>query len=193
MPLAVNISTESSRARKLLGAIAMGIDPDGTRHVAGRAGVNIIKGHLRGLDRQRSNKLGGKRSHFYSAAAAATSYHVVSGGAVVSIAHQGFAQRYYGGTIRPVNAKALAIPARPESYGRLPSDFSDLFVMRWKGGSRAALVRTEGGALRIYFWLVKSVTQRGDPTVLPSEEEITSAVYDAIGSFLRRRVKGKSR
>ena len=164
--------------------------------VAGRAGVNVVQDHLRGLDDARKNRLGGRRSHFYSAAAAATHYRITqANNAAVVVSHTGMAQRYYGGTIRPsgrISAKtgkpirALAIPARAAAYGVAPSEIEGLFVRPGRSGRTAALVRREGGALRVYFWLVKSVTQKGDKTVLPGETPLRAAIRKALESYADR-------
>ncbi|NQT94194.1 MAG: hypothetical protein HQ559_15640 [Lentisphaerae bacterium] len=191
--LVAKISTSGSGVSRFFKSIAGTLNDQGVKQVAGRAGANTTKGHLRKLDRGRPNKMGGRRSHFFSAAADSTFFAAVSDGVEIHIAHTGMAQRYYGGTITPVNARALAIPARPEAYGRLPRDpeLPELFVRTWKGGSVAALAAKENGALRVYFWLVKSVTQEGDPSVLPSEKYLLNNAALAVNSYLTRKLLRK--
>ena len=93
--------------------------------------------------------------------------------------------RVYGKTSK---GKMLAIPARPEAKkagwprdGKTPP----LKVIVWQGGNRAALVedvslKVSGrGArrkwtavkppMRVWYWLVKSVYHRPDPTALPDK------------------------
>jgi len=187
----VRITVTDFGATALLNSLRSPRFDEGVRKVAGRASANLVQKHLRGLDRARPNALGGRRSHFYSLAAMAVSFVTDPQGALVTVAHLGIAQRYYGGTIRPINANALAIPARPEAYGRRPKDADnpqDLFVRPGRAGRTAVLARREGKRLQIWYWLVKSVTQDPDPTVLPTEAEIAAAANDKIDTHIRRHL-----
>jgi hypothetical protein len=119
--------------------------------------------------------------------------------AIVNGRQVGLAQRYFGGTITPKTAKALAIPISPVSYGKVPSDFQKLFLLKTgkgaylvqagesinpagrvvKGafpGARRSEARRRGAALNFLFKLVASVTQSGDPTVLPTDEEYLEVI-----------------
>ncbi len=158
------------------------------RAVVGRSGRNMVRDHLHGLDavRHRSHV----RLHFYAAAARATNYRVLPDGAVVSINHIGIAQRYFGGEIRPRNSKYLTIPARDEAEGRRARDFNNLepvfgrngiYALAERSATRLKRVKgrfqaggeTGGG---IMFWLVKSVTQKPDSSVLPKMSELVETV-----------------
>jgi hypothetical protein len=189
--LNLRITVTDFGATALLNSLRSPKFDEGVRQVAGRAAANTVQKHLRGLDRTRSNDLGGRRSHFYSLAALATSFTTDDQGAIVTVAHLGIAQRYYGGTIRPINAKALAIPARAEAYGRRPRDADnpqDLFVRPGRAGRTAVLARRQGKRLEVWYWLVKSVTQDPDLTVLPREEEITTAATAATDNYIQRHL-----
>jgi len=155
------------------------------REVTGRSAVNLIQKHLRDRDRTHPNKLGGRRTHFYAAAARGTSFQLVADGALIAINKEGIRQRLLGGTIRPIRAKALAIPARPEAHGRSPREFDDLFLV--KRASFAALARKSGRTIRIMYWLRKSVTQRPDPDVLPSRQTIAEHVAKDLAAHLARQ------
>jgi len=182
----------------------------GANQVAGRAAANVLKQHLRGLDRDRPNKMGARRSHFYSLAAQAVQHTVDDGGALVSVAHLGLAQRFYGGTIKPVGHPYLSLPAQPDAYGRRPRDsdnppLSFVYALHPMGGWRPALATSEdqwkAGKVRkdgtqreklvkvagdVWYWLVRSVTQKPDPTVLPDESEINTAAMNAVESYIAR-------
>lgn len=162
--------------------------------------------HLRRLERERANKLGGKRTNFYGRAAKAVQRpEVTPTGVVVSINQRGLAQRYFGGDIEPGPGKEwLAIPARAEAYGQRPRDREqdDLHFVLFRAGL-AALVQNEQTSLRdrsesgggIFYWLVKQVHQEADPTVLPSHEEFATAAVaagDAHLATLTARAQGKS-
>jgi len=177
------------------------INPDDVARVGGRAVRNLISDHLFKLD-SRANKMGGKRTHFFANAAKSVTNPAVSGGkATVAIMQIGLAQRYFGGTIRAGAGtssfsggptKYLAIPARAEAYGRAPSEFSDLhFQPTRRGGALVQNISKEKGgtvASLVMFWLVPSVEQAPDPSVLPTEEQIQDTATSAMGRYLARRL-----
>jgi hypothetical protein len=183
--------------------------------VAGaNAAANVTSDHLFALD-SRGNAFGGKRTNFYSKAAKSVSLaQPTSGGASFTITKLGLAQRWLGGTIRAGAGtssstgrltKYLAIPARSEAYGQPPSAFPDLqFVPRRNGGAmlvqalqtkvsisgrKKKLVSrgSEAGGL-VMYWLVKSVTQEPDPSVMPTEEELLNAATAEMNNYLVRRL-----
>ena len=124
--------------------------------------------------------------------------------AVVNGRTVGLAQRVYGGTITPQTAKALAIPISPVSYGRVPSDFTGLFLLKTPKGAylvqsgeqiseqtgRTVGLRKGGGnagrriraSLNFLFKLVASVTQDPDPDVLPTQTEINETALAALAA-----------
>ena len=183
----ITITVNDVEVRKRIAGIRNAAVSDGVKQVAGRAASNTIKGHLRGLDASRPNRLGGRRGHFYSKAANSTHFKVTANGARVSVTHTGFALRYYGGVVRPVRAKALAIPARKELYGYWPREVdADMFVLWRPGKNIGALVTKLGGSLRVLYWLVHKATIRPDKSLLPHPDVIGSAVNRAVTSFLDR-------
>jgi hypothetical protein len=147
------------------------------RQVVGKAAANTYKSHFRRLDSSRHRTTA--RHHFYGRAANATSWFVRGNDVYVRIQQEGIAQRYYGGRIRPRYAKALTIATR-RAVGKRAREFNDLFMVWRKGKSTGYLARIEGGALRIYFWLVREVNQKGDKSVLPKP----STVYDRVNHAL---------
>ena len=111
------------------------------------------------------------------------------------------ALRVFGGTIVPQTVDMLSIPISPVSYGHVPSDFPNLFLLktvkgaylvqrgeaiseatghligaRNRGGHAGRRLRAE---LIFLFKLAPSVTQAGDRTVLPSDEELLTTAIDA--------------
>lgn len=172
---------EITRLQELLASPAL-------RAVIGRSGRNHVRDHLFKLDAARHRPY--VRLHFYARAARATNYRVLPDGAAVSINHLGIAQRYFGGEIRPRNSKYLTIPARSEAEGRRAREFNNLKPVFGRNGIYALAERsatrlrktgkgyksageTGGG---IMFWLVKSVTQHEDPSVLPKMSKLVEAV-----------------
>jgi hypothetical protein len=180
----------------------------GLSRVVGEAAEGVVKGHFFKLDGERANKLGGKRSHFYWQAAKGTTHQALPDGAVVKVSKLGIRQRWKGGTIRAINVKYLTIPARSESYNVRARQFpKTLRFIKFKSGAAALVIdeRTSAGqqkkqflagkkvtrrnkslktAGQVVYWLVPSVYQRPDPSVLPPPSEMTKAVTEAASKYL---------
>jgi hypothetical protein len=179
MSVSVQIDLENVAAARDLFAAA-GPLTDKEREAVGAELARLLQRHLRQRDDTNAHAYpdGGRRTHFWRKAAESVSFKTDSGSISVSVTHQGAALRYAGAPegIRPVNAKALAIPAHGSAYGRLPGEFNDLRLVVFKGKNKAALVRKpkKGEALgTVMFWLVKKTKPViGDKTVLPPDNVI---------------------
>ena len=199
-------------ASPVVRAVVGGMAPDRINPVVGRSAVNTIRAHLFRANRTRPNVLGGTRTNFYASAARGTSFQSVGDGAVVSIAQIGIRQRVLGGTIKPKTAKFLTIPVAPEAYGKRAREFGDLEVIFGAGGQPVALAtkgtrslsitqnahgktvqRLTGRRGVILFRLVRSVTQRPDPTVLPDEATLGDNIGRDVSAYLNRLVDRASR
>jgi len=190
------------------------VKPARAARVVAPAAANLFRTHLFKLNDERPNRLGGKRTNFFSQAAKATSATAEGGTVKVNVAHVGIRQRVEGGTIRPTNGrKFLTIPARSEAYGTrakehpflvpiffrsgagalVEADRSDLGARdealsgRRRGDEPAAAEFERGGG--VWFWLVKSVTQRPDPTVLPDRAAIIGASTQALDAWVALQSK----
>jgi hypothetical protein len=160
----------------------------------GRRVAELFKERFFNLDKERPNQLGGKRTHFYADAAKAVSSEGNAKEAIVTVAQQGIRQRIEGGTIRPIKGKYLAIPARTEAYGKGPREFKNLrFVKTERGAMLVEAAPKDGGAVKgkvkgglAMYWLVPSVTQKGDPTVLPRRDEIERVVHEVVLAAAKR-------
>lgn len=186
--------------------LAAALKPEELNPVVGQALAIVFFDHFVAKQQSGGNKLGGPRTNFYARAAQNTSFTVAGDYVVISIASVGIAQRFFGGTIKPVHAKFLTIPARAESYGKRASEFKDLEILWGKNGPyalarRAASLikpsrRNKDGIRTIYregeqggeilFWLVKEVTQQPDPSVLPSQEDVASSVNRTVLDYSHR-------
>jgi len=161
---------------------------------------------LRGLG---TNERGWPTTNFWARAAKSTSWAPVPEGALISINQIGVRQRWLGGRIEPVNAKALAIPISPVSYGHVPADFPGLFLLRTKKGaylvqhgagigaaSKTARLRQRRGmgghamsradaSLNFLFKLSAGVNQAGDPRVMPSRDGLAYEAKTALLAAVR--------
>jgi len=168
-------------------AFAAGLDSPALHDAVGRAAANHLKRHFIALNKSRNRH----NSNFYADAAEATGHTATPEGAEVYVARLGIAQRYYGGTLRPTGGrKAIAIPLRDEARGKSPGINADelppLFILRSRKGKAFLAHRAPGGALRLFYILVKSVTQRPDPTVLPEPEAFARVALRAADAHLDR-------
>jgi len=192
----------SDKVKLPLRRLTAALHQDKIRPIAGRAGVNVVRNHLFDVDKRPGSRHGGKRTHFYAKAARSTNYREVSNGVIVAINHTGIAQRFFGGTIEPTSGSYLTIPAAPEAYGRRAREFNNLEVAFGQDGPYALIERratqlkyTKKGVAKgkesggkIMFWLVGSVEQDPDPSVLPTEKKILSEVYKEVNSYIVRVV-----
>jgi len=180
----------------------------GVKPAIGRAVVRLVQQHFLRLNASRANPLGGPRSNFYAQAARSTRYDVLTDGVIVSVSQVGIRQRLEGGEIVPRNVKYLTIPAIAEAYGKRAREFPNLVIM-WRriAGERRAIalveapatklefgkkrkdgtrgVKTDSVGGKIFFWLVKSVTQKPDPTLLPSDQEMIDAATSGANEYFR--------
>lgn len=210
--IAFKIQTQSAQA--MIAGVAK-LKAEDLVRVGGRAAANLTREHLFELDRTRPNKMGGKRTHFYADAARSVQTPTVSGSQATVVVNQvGLAQRWLGGTITAGHGTSswsggptryLTIPARPEAYGRRAGEFKDLEFVPATTDHPAMLVQAlqtvlkrtkkgfkavgEAGGMAM-FWLVRSVKQEADPTVMPSDDKYNEAVGTAVNEFLALKLRG---
>ena len=96
---------------------------------------------------------------------------------------QGIALHYYGGTVYP-KKKALAIPIHPSVAGIWPSEAGALanegeYSVFWpKNSSHGFIKDNERGEL--LWMLLPKATIHADPTVLPTDAELSEVAMSAI-------------
>lgn len=113
---------------------------------------------------------------------------IVDGNTVsVPISIPGITRALHDVVIRPVEARALAIPVNEAAYGISPRRYN---VNHPKGTPDALfrpkdkdyLAKNDGGKLVVMYLLRNSVHQSQDPSLLPSEEQMASTVMEAISN-----------
>lgn len=196
-------------ATPVVSGVLEGLAPERINPVLARAAVNVTREHLFRLNGERANALGGQRTNFYAQAARGTNFEVTATGFLLSVNQVGIRQRFFGGTIEPKGGKKyLTIPMRAEAYGRRAREFNNLrFAM--VAGIGPALVEAEATTLKrtrskkdgvstsrlksagetgggVMYRLVRKVTQRADPTVMPSGGEYAVALGAAGRSYMGR-------
>ncbi len=210
MSVAVNV-TSSGPAARLLAQVTSQLQPSRLLPRVGGIAQRLTQRHLRRLDRERPNQLGGRRTNFYGKAARGTFFTVAPEGVVVTVGQQGMRQRFAGGVITPVKARFLTIPATAEAHGKRAGEFSDLKFAVIPGQGLAlvrrqatqtkvvktkqlgrfkaaditnASLQTTGGGLEVIFWRRKRVTQRPDPTVIPDAAAYGTAIASDLATWL---------
>ena len=213
MSIGARVTTEVDTATPWLAGLPSRIT---THEMAAQLGPGCARLMQRHFRAQGANKRGWPSTEFWSRAADATNWIEGGGegGGFVDIdCNQiGIRQQIYGGDIRPVNAKALTIPAAPEAYGKTAGEFSNLefgFLFDPQTGTmRPCLKETQSTAIKIgrakkdgsrtvkgvssslgnkaMFWLCGVVTQKPHPDVVPSDEDFGAAMDTAMGAILRR-------
>lgn len=202
--LGIQIEVRQDAASPAVRSLLAGLAPEQVNPIIGRSAQQSYSRHLINVSRTRPNKLGGRRTFFFEAAAKGTSWRAVGDHVVVSIASVGIRQRYFGGTIRPkAGKKFLTIPVHPKAYGKRAGEFDLEIVFGLKGEPIAlatkptlsASVRlTKGGRVvsrdagrrgEIYYRLVRSVTQQPDPSVLPESQQVTAKALDDLAKYAR--------
>lgn len=182
----ITVRIDDTKARAKLQAVGKALDPARVNKVAAYGVMNLVKRHLRTINSERPNKLGGKRTNFYSEARQATHMFSDAREGIVAISKTGFAQRRYGGVITAVNRKYRTIPIAREAHGARASDFPGAFVANIKGKGYIATKAGKDSPLHLLFALVKSVTQEADPTVLPDNDAIVRRATSAVSSLIRK-------
>jgi len=216
MSIGARVTTEVDTATPWLAGLPSRITTHEMAAQLGPGCARLMQGHFRA---QGANKRGWPSTEFWSRAADATNWIEGGGegGGFVDIdCNQiGIRQQIYGGDIRPVNAKALTIPAAPEAYGKTAGEFNDLkfgfefdpqtgtmrpclkssestlaVKVKWKrsktGATREAKQSKQTVGAQVMFWLCGGVTQKPHPDVVPSDEDFGAAMDTAMGAILRR-------
>jgi hypothetical protein len=204
--LEVTVVVTRDTATPAVAALAEGLRPENVLAIFGRSVANAVRSNFDDLEGSRPNKLGGTRTHYYSGARSGTRYVVEGDSATVGIAQVGIRLRYFGGTVEAgVNpsfttgkpTRYLTIPATAESYGHRAADFPDMVVL-WGGNGPYALARVtpkvmatvkasgpQTSQTEVLFWLKASVDVPADRTMLPSDEQIRTAVTGDFNRYVR--------
>ena len=183
-------------------------DRGGLHRVMATAGANLVRDHFAALAGSNHNPYGVKSTFWARMRRGTRAEANATKGEVAMPAEAG--HRYFGGTIRPTaGRKYLTIPARAEAYGRSAREFDFLEVLYNSRGpvalvdkARVEVVRTKSGRSKrdkesgapltqdapgglVFFWLVRSATQRADPSVLPTDAALKEAAVDALTTLFR--------
>lgn len=180
--------------------------------VVGRAAAETTREHFRQknltADTHRSaNIIGAKPSGLFNDFRNATSFEASGSDPAVVVRHPAIRQRIEGGRIEPGPGKEfLTEPAQAIAYGKRAREFPNL-VFAWAshlqtGRTGFALVapsaisKEVGRARRdgtkrtkeiapsgVYFWLIRSATQRGDAGAIPSADQMQEGIASRLDGY----------
>lgn len=157
-----------------------------------------LRQHFRARDTE-PNKRGWPKQHFWSRLRRVTALSSWSDReAIITVADPALAAKIHGAVIRPVEAKALAIPINRRAYGVRPSSglIPGLFVLRTKKGAYLAAAsdefrgRKRSGVKRqrltLYYKLVKSTAVPADPRALPTRTSWLHSLMQEAERYIER-------
>lgn len=198
MSIGLEINIRDPGVDELLDRFLAGLtDLQPLNEQVGTRGTELTRNHLVAIAQTRhatAQRLGATPTGHWGQAAEKTSFEANQEGAIISIDQPGISRVAHDVTIVPdAGKKYLTLPAIAEAYGQRAYRVPDLTLMiRMVDGSRraVALARVEGeGKDRtetVWYWLVKSVTQTQDRTLLPSDEEYNLAALAGCRDFVDR-------
>lgn len=131
-----------------------------------------------------ADRLGGKRTGHLERGAEDVQARPDESGIIVNLPIPGIRRAFEDVTLLPIRSKYLTLPATGEAYGRRARSFSDLRFVPFKRGAVPALVRKVDGKMEVLFWLKRSVFQRQDRTLLPSDEALLQAAEEGAEEYL---------
>ncbi len=180
--------------------------------------VRDTSAHVRAWGASHPNKLGGRRTNYWSGIAAKINpqdcVHLEGQAATVTLGGPempGLMRAFGDVTIVPgtktPGVKYIPIPARAEAYGTRPGEFGNTLMLFWTGQGRIGglamatpLTRTKNTAKgakgtayfkpgAVMYWFTKSVTQSQDRSLLPSEAQWSESVNAAAKDWLELELK----
>jgi hypothetical protein len=202
------ISIIKDTATPAIRSLLRGLTPERLAARLGPPLVKLTKDHLSALG---PNKKNFPTTHFYKKFAPNVKSIPRPDGVCIAIPPAiihgratGLGLRVYGGAILPQRVSKLAIPISPLSYGRVPGDFTGLFVVKTTKGAflcrkdevkRPPFTLPVGGGHRLLtahsspppmteinflFQLLGSAFQFGDRDVLPSDADYQATAVKAL-------------
>ena len=148
---------------------------------AARGVSNALQRHFRQRNASAKHREGMPRSNYWAHVAASVQTIAKGDKATVLVDHEGAMLHWKGGTVRPVKAKALAIPLAPEAADTNPREYDSghtlLALVKRKGKAPLLVDKATGRALWV---LLKSATLDPDASVVPPEESLVQAGRAAI-------------
>ncbi len=153
----------------------------------------VVSNWLLDRDGKAKRKPGWPRSGYWAHASESALGESDESAAWVTVRKEGVGLHLRGGTVKSSRPGGrLAIPLRPELAGQNPRERfpgrTGAFILSSKGrgpSGRAFLAYKEGGALRLAYLILSSVTLDPDRSVLPPSDALADAARRACLSHVR--------
>jgi len=158
---------------------------------AGTSLAKRIRQHMRLLNRSRHSALSGGKSSNHFSPEKVSEPTVTQDAVTVAVDIPGITRAYHDIDIYPKEANALAIPLHESAYGISPREINDrgtykMFRIKKNGVPGNVLYRNdEGGGLIAMYALTQHVHQVQDPTLMPSNQELTESAIEGLQSALK--------
>ena len=192
MNLRITISDTAAPGLRELQKTLNGTNSRNLHNAMGVEVQRLTYDHVRGLAGSRhetANRLGAAPSGHLAQAAdkiiQSSALNCTTNGATLTINHPGMVRALRDVMIRPREAKSLAIPVDAIAYNRRPRQLWDSLHLFIPKGKNVIAMSAGKNQIRILYVLVRSVTQRQDRTLLPSNEEFNEAAAEGAKQFLK--------
>ncbi len=159
--------------------------------------AELVRGHLdaeAGRRHATARRLGAEPTGFLADAASSTIAAPEPRAVVVRVDSPGVRRAYHDVEIRPKNgSRHLTIPINRLAYGQRVSSVARAVGEKWfviQSGGRLLLASkdpVQKHLLPLYI-LKRSVRQAQDPTLMPSEAEISRRLVSSAAEYIRRHV-----
>ncbi len=173
-------------------------DRTGVHELIGERASEVTRNHLNAIAQTRhrtAERLGAAPSGYWAQAAEKTSFRADEKGATVSINQPGISRVEHDVTIVPgAGKKYLTIPAMAEAYNQRAYRMDLIAIVRNIQGVRRAIAlgkvsgKGKDRVETVWYWLVKSVTQKQDRSLLPSDEEYRLAALAGARDYVDRLI-----
>lgn len=142
-----------------------------------------------------ARRLGAAPTGHWAQAAEKTTLAATPEAATVTVNQVGIGRVDHDVTIEPGPGKEfLALPAIAQAYGQRAYRVPDLVFIRTGTKQTAVLVKKDAGREigTVWYWLVKSVTQRKDRTLLPDDERYRVSALKGLRNFIGAEVQRRA-
>lgn len=147
---------------------------------AGTLGISeCVMEHLRERDKHTTRRPGFRKTSYWAEAAdgVKTTFNGRTG--TVSIDKEGVALHYHGGTVKPEEKKAFAIPISPLVQDIAPSELGGDLDLIWPKSSSHGFLKDPETSELLYL-LVPKAEFAPDSSVLPTDDQMLKAAEEAI-------------
>jgi hypothetical protein len=179
----------SARYAQLIAGLG---DRAGMHEAVGRECLGLTRNHLIHIAATRhatAERLGATPSGHWAQAAEKTTETHTAAAATITIRQQGIGRAAHDVTIVPLGGKKwLTIPIHSSSYNQRAYRMQGLFFAQPKGKATALLGRREGtgkgASVTWLYMLVRSVFQKQDRTLIPTDDEYGVAAKLGVRNYV---------